>query len=176
MRFPKTALALLVSAASLFAQGSASLTKEFLANYDDTAKKFISLAEKVPADKYSYKPGDGVRTMGQVFIHIAGANVMIPAAPLGMKAPADFKLGRDSEKTLTDKDQIVAAMRTAMQHGRAAVQAALENPDKPAKLFGRDTTNAGVALLIVTHMHEHLGQSIAYARGAGVTPPWSEGR
>jgi uncharacterized damage-inducible protein DinB len=166
----------MVSAASLFAQNSASLKKEFLANYDDTAKKFISLAEKVPADKYSYKPGDGVRTIAQVFIHIAGANVMIPAAPLGLKAPADFKLSRDSEKTLTDKEQIVAALKTGMQHGRSAVEAAFENPDKPAKLFGRETTNAGVALLLITHMHEHLGQSIAYARGAGVTPPWSEGR
>ena len=51
----------------------------------------------------------------------------------------------------------------------------MDTPDKATKLFGRDSTNAGVALLLITHMHEHLGQSIAYARSNGVTPPWSEG-
>jgi hypothetical protein len=27
---------------------------------------------------------------------------------------------------------------------------------------------------ILVHMHEHLGQSIAYARMNGITPPWSK--
>ena len=47
---------------------------------------------------------------------------------------------------------------------------------KATKLFGRDNTYGGVKLLIITHLHEHLGQSIAYARTNKVTPPWSAGR
>ena len=42
-------------------------------------------------------------------------------------------------------------------------------------LFGRETSARGALLLVITHCHEHLGQSIAYARMNGVTPPWSEG-
>jgi uncharacterized damage-inducible protein DinB len=34
-------------------------------------------------------------------------------------------------------------------------------------------TVRGALLLATTHMHEHLGQSIAYARTIGVVPPWS---
>jgi uncharacterized damage-inducible protein DinB len=30
-------------------------------------------------------------------------------------------------------------------------------------------------IVLVSHGHEHLGQSIAYARTIGVVPPWSEG-
>jgi len=45
---------------------------------------------------------------------------------------------------------------------------------KPVKLFGRETTYEGVLFLMANHMHEHLGQSIAYARTNGVTPPWSK--
>ena len=47
--------------------------------------------------------------------------------------------------------------------------------DDPTKLFGRDTTKRAAMLMYVTHMHEHLGQSVAYARSNGVVPPWSAG-
>ncbi len=169
------ALALLVSAASLFAQGSAKLKSEYLANFDDTAKKFISLAEKLPADKYSYKPGEGVRSIAQVFVHISGANLM-GSNSFGMTMPSDVKLTRESEKIMTNKDEIVALLKKSMEHSRKAIEAAMDAPEKETKLFGRSLSNAGAALLLITHMHEHLGQQIAYARGAGVTPPWSEGR
>jgi uncharacterized damage-inducible protein DinB len=32
----------------------------------------------------------------------------------------------------------------------------------------------GALMLILTDQHEHLGQSIAYARSNGVVPPWSK--
>jgi uncharacterized damage-inducible protein DinB len=171
MRFPKIALAVVVSAASMFAQGSAKLKAEYLANFDDTAKKFISLAEKVPADKYSYKPGEGVRTIGQVFVHIVGANAF-GSNSFGLPA-TDIKLSRDMEKTLTDKAEIVTLLKKVMEHSRKAIEMGMDAQEKETKLFGRAMSNAGAALTLITHMHEHLGQSIAYARGAGVTPPWS---
>jgi hypothetical protein len=31
----------------------------------------------------------------------------------------------------------------------------------------------GVFMLLAAHLHEHLGQSIAYARINGIAPPWS---
>jgi len=46
---------------------------------------------------------------------------------------------------------------------------------EPTKLFGQDSTVRAAMLLFVTHMHEHLGQLVAYARSNGVVPPWSAG-
>jgi uncharacterized damage-inducible protein DinB len=45
--------------------------------------------------------------------------------------------------------------------------------DNMTRLYGRDVGEWAVLLQLVTHMNEHLGQSIAYARMNGVTPPWS---
>ena len=42
------------------------------------------------------------------------------------------------------------------------------------KLFGRDMTKQAAVMLILEDQHEHLGQSIAYARTNGVVPPWSK--
>jgi uncharacterized damage-inducible protein DinB len=38
-------------------------------------------------------------------------------------------------------------------------------------VFGRDMTKQGALMLILENQHEHLGQSIAYARTNGVVPP-----
>jgi hypothetical protein len=39
-------------------------------------------------------------------------------------------------------------------------------------LFGTSTTLRGVLIDIETHIAEHLGQAIAYARVNGIVPPW----
>jgi hypothetical protein len=44
----------------------------------------------------------------------------------------------------------------------------------PVKLFGHDLTKQGAVMLLLGDQHEHLGQSIAYARSNGVVPPWSK--
>ena len=162
-------------AACVPAQDSApSLRSEFLANYDDTAKKIISLAEAIPADKYAWRPGAGVRSISEVYVHLAGANFMIPSM-LGVKPPAG--LSRDAEKTVTEKAKAIEMLKQSMQHAREAMSSALEgDTNKPVKVFGRQSTIAGASLLLISHMHEHLGQSIAYARSAGVAPPWSAAR
>ena len=176
MLLKKTAAFALLLAAGAFSQESArTVRSEFLANFDDVTKKITSLGEAIPEEKYTWRPADGVRSISEVLMHITGANLFIPTM-LGAKMPAGL-ITRDSEKTVTKKADVLPLLRKASDHARTAVSGALEgDPNKPAKVFGRDSTNAGASLLIISHLHEHLGQLIAYARSVGVTPPWSGGR
>jgi uncharacterized damage-inducible protein DinB len=45
--------------------------------------------------------------------------------------------------------------------------------DRKVEMFGKETTVRGVLMVLANHIHEHLGQSIAYARANKVVPPWS---
>ena len=45
--------------------------------------------------------------------------------------------------------------------------------DKPVRMYGELSTERAAFITALTHIHEHLGQSIAYARMNGVVPPWS---
>jgi len=47
---------------------------------------------------------------------------------------------------------------------------------RPADFFGQKTTRRGILIWLDTHMGEHLGQAIAYARMNGIAPPWSAGQ
>ncbi len=171
LRFP--ALILFAAGLPALAQPPAGLRAYVLNDLNALEKKFVSLAEAMPQEKYSWRPAEKVRSVSEVYVHIVSANFFIPQS-FGVKPPAS--LTRDMEKTLTDKTEIVAKLKECFAHVRKSVT---DTPDadlnKAIKLFGRDSTVGGALYIITTHMHEHLGQSIAYARTNGVTPPWSMG-
>ena len=146
----------------------ASFRAEFLAQLDDVEKKLLSLAEAIPQEKYGWRPGEGVRSTSEVFLHIAGGNYFL-ATFLGADAP---KNDYDLEKIVTRKADVIVELKKSFDHLHAAASRTTEL-EKPVKMFGTSTTNRGVLVTVLSHLHEHLGQSIAYARMNGVTPPWS---
>jgi uncharacterized damage-inducible protein DinB len=150
---------------------AADVRTMFLDQLGDVEKKLTSLAQAMPAEKYAWRPGAGVRSVSEVFVHIAGANYFFPSMA-GVKPPAG--IGRDMEKTVTEKAKVQEVLKQSFEHARKAVKG-LSDADmaKPIKMFGKDSTVDALLFTMATHMHEHLGQSIAYARTNGVVPPWS---
>jgi uncharacterized damage-inducible protein DinB len=138
----------------------------------DIETKYVKLAEAMKG-KLDYRPGAGVRSAAEVFAHVAAGNLFIPTT-WGVKPPAGLDAQAIAKET--DPEKIVANLRASFAHVRASLAAVPESElDKGIKLFGQDATVRKAQITIMTHMHEHLGQSIAYARASGVTPPWSGG-
>ena len=141
---------------------------EFIANLDDVEKKLVTLAESTPADKFTWRPSKDVRSISEVYTHIAGSNYFL-ASFLGVDAPG---MDGDLEKTVTKKAEVIAELKRSFAHLRKA-SASVRDLETPVKMFGNQTTSRGVLVTVISHLHEHLGQSIAYARMNGVIPPWS---
>src|ERR1700756_814426 len=53
---------------------------EFLQEISYYEERYTRLAEAVPADKYNWRPAEGVRSIGEVYAHIAAANYGIARA------------------------------------------------------------------------------------------------
>ena len=135
------------------------------------AEKFEGLA-KVMAGKYDWKPGEGVRSVGDVFNLIVNENKMLVGVLAGK--PAGPRGARPAP--ITDPAELQAALRASYADLKQALAALSESDLKATvRMFGRETTKQGAALLLLFDQHEHLGQSIAYARSNGVVPPWSLG-
>jgi uncharacterized damage-inducible protein DinB len=153
------------------ARAAAPLTgfrAEFFANLADVQEKIVELAEAMPADKYTWRPAAGVRSVSEVYMHIAGGNYFL-ATFLGVAAPNRTE---DLETTVTKKAEVISELKRSFEHLRAAATRT-EDLEKQVKMFGSTTTHRGVLMTILSHLHEHLGQSIAYGRMNGVVPPWS---
>ena len=108
---------------------------EALKRLDAIEKKIVDLAGAVPADKYTWRPGEDVRSVSEVYLHIAAANYGIPGS-IGTPPPEGFSFGGYDKQT-TDKAEILPKVKASFAHLRGAIEKlAVGDADKAVKLFG----------------------------------------
>jgi len=153
--------------------GVTGYRSEVLAEVIVQEDKFTRLAEAIPAEKYSWRPSSDVRSFGEVFLHVAAANYNLYQL-VGTLPPAGFDV-KGFETSTSDKAKVLATLKDSFVHAKKAITAMPDaDLDKSLDWFGGKNTQRSILLFIVRHAAEHLGQSIAYARFIGTTPPWTE--
>ncbi len=181
MRKSLTALVLaLTVAATANAQApQASLMADMHRDVNEVQKKLVDLANAIPEAAYAWRPSAAARSVQETLLHVASDNYLIPIA-MGKPAPAgsgitsDFATAAAFEKKVMTKAQIVAELDASFKHLHQAMSLTTDgNLAETIKFFGQDWSRQRAMVLTVTHLHEHLGQMIAYARSNNVTPPWS---
>src|SRR6476660_6647682 len=111
---------------------------EFLADLEETQDKITRLAAAVPAEKYSWRPAPDVRSVSEVYMHIAGGNYFL-ATFLGVQPPADMP--KDLEK-ITDKANVLAELKKSFDHLRHIIASESDaDLDKSVKMFGKPATH-----------------------------------
>jgi uncharacterized damage-inducible protein DinB len=168
---------MLASAPALTAQSAPpDFLREFEGQFGASARKLVALAEAMPASSYAWSPGEGVASAARVYLHIARYNYMYPHENMGRPSPVSPEEygGWEDASASMSKEEVVRTLAESMEYVRGVADemdpAAL---DRATTLYGREVGEWAVLLQLVTHMNEHLGQSIAYARMNGVVPPWS---
>jgi len=142
--------------------------KEFLGQIDFVKGRLTQLAEAMPEDKYSWTPGEGVRSVGEVYVHVAESNYYMLSLVKGEKPDMS------SSESKADKKTALEMMEKAFAVVKeSAAQFSEEDLNREIEAFGMKFSVRNFMVTMIAHLHEHLGQSIAYARMNGVTPPWS---
>lgn len=174
-------LALLLLAPTLAAEemeagaedGGAVFMAALRADFDRAAAKLTSLGEAIPAEKYDWRPAEGVRSVGEQLVHVAAANFMLGRA-LGVAIPEGLPDLRQLESEVTEKADVLALLERSIDHARSAFDAtSVDRLGDLVEIFGGELPAARVLIQVAAHSHEHLGNLIAYARANGVVPPWS---
>ena len=151
--------------------------KSYLAGVEELQGKFLQLAEAIPAEKYSWRPAPGVRSIGEVFMHVASEYYVWSPRSFGATPSPLITMNREGFQqfeSAATKENVLKHLKEGYAYGRQAVEGV-----DPATLaanrqfFGRDASTTDVALGMSGDLHEHLGQLIAYARMNGIKPPWS---
>jgi uncharacterized damage-inducible protein DinB len=148
--------------------------EEFEGQFGSSGSKIVALAEAMPAEVYGWSPGEGVATVATVFMHIARYNYMYPHENMGRPSPFTPEEYGRWEDEVTDKAEVVRLLNASVEYVYGIARGTKPSDlDVERTLYGRQVGEWAVLLQLVTHMNEHLGQSIAYARMNGVVPPWS---
>ncbi len=134
--------------------------------------EFVAAAEAMPADKFNFAPTgsgkfDGVRTYAQEIKHVTEANYAFfrGFGVSGGKSRGDIE-------SLSDRDQILAALRQSFQYAHSAI-ATITAANAFTAMDGNGTTRAGLAVQSISHPQDHYGQMVEYLRMNGIIPPAS---
>jgi uncharacterized damage-inducible protein DinB len=179
----KLCVALLV-ALPAFAATTSDFKSEYVTEFSSASRQIAALAKAMPADKFDWRPAPGVRSVGEVYVHIAETNVLL-LGYVGVRVdfPGPRFSGKESgsqiiarnlefEKTVHGKENVIALLERTLDAVRTSLATA--DMEKPVEMFGQRTTTRAVYLRILAHANEHMGQSVAYARMNGIVPPWSK--
>lgn len=139
--------------------------------YNYTKQNLIGAAEKMPAEHFSFKPTNDVRSYAELFGHVISTNYM---ACSGLRGEANPNKD-DLEKTLKTKDDVVKAVKASFEFCDAAMKNLTEaNLKETFKAGTRDVPKTSPLLLLIAHSQEHYGNLVTYLRLKGIVPPSSE--
>ena len=149
----------------------APFIKSVLNDLNEVEGKVVSLAEAMPQNTYDWRPMEGVRSVSEVYKHIAASNYFILSFVGGKKKEG---MGENMGKDVKDKEQIIKTLKDSYAYTKDFIsKMSASDLDKGVDFFGNKTDYRGMLFILLGDNHEHLGQSIAYARTNHVVPPWS---
>ena len=138
--------------------------------YSMVKQNILRSADKMPEDKYAFKPADSVRTYGQLLAHVADGQYEFCGAAASKR---DMK---DVEHTAKTKAEIVSALKTAFAYCDA-IYAGMTDA-KALELMpgfgGQKITRLSMLDFNVAHTMEHYGNLVTYMRIEGIVPPSSD--
>jgi uncharacterized damage-inducible protein DinB len=175
-----TAVLLLLASFSVLSQAQEmkGFRADLLGDIQYAQKEIMELENAMPEKTMTWRPEEGVRSVSEVYLHIAHSNYLFMkfagvALPAGISVESEADASK-FEKATTDKKEIAAQLTKSFDFLIASLKhlddASLEHQ---VTFFGQKMTMRGLMIALATHMHEHLGQSIAYARTNHIVPPWT---
>ncbi len=166
------ATALLVTAPGIAQSLPGDYRNEMLEHFDRSSRKLQVLSQAIPAELYTWSPGEGVMSIAQVYMHIARYNYMYLEENLGIPAPSGVDW--PNFEAITDKAVVIDLLGKSIEHVKRSTND-MSDADltRETTLYGNQVAGWAVLLQLIAHMNEHVGQSIAYARMNGIIPPWS---
>ena len=162
------------------AQSREGVMGDLLKDVTDVEKKILDLAKAMPDSAYDWRPGPGARSTSEVFAHIAADNYFMPAladkpAPKETGITKEYKTAAAFEKKPLSKAAAIAELEKSFAFLKSSMSSTTDAQlGTGIDVFGEKGTVRGLWISATTHLHEHLGQLIAYARSNKVTPPWSK--
>src|ERR1700757_4015918 len=137
--------------------------------YDRFSKNLIGAADKLAADKYSYRPTPEQMTFAHLMTHVAEANNGLCAAIAGEKR--EVKLSESDSK-----DTLAAAVKDSFTYCNQVLGKADDSTlgQKVTVHEGQTTTRAALLIRLVAGWADHYSAAAMYLRLNNLLPPSAE--
>ena len=164
------AATLITMPAALLAQAANPLTAGAKVQFGALTGLVIRSAEKVPEELYSFRATPEVRSMAELFGHVADALFSMCSTAAGAKPPRT-----GIEKAVTAKPALIAALKEGVNYCNTVFDGMNDQRGtETVPFYFGPTPRLSVLYFSVTHTYEHYGNLVTYMRLKNIVPPSSE--
>ena len=147
-----------------------TVTSSLQGLFEITKDQVIASAELLDEELYAFRPTDEVRSMGELFAHIAGAQYLFCSAAAGESSP----VSENFEETRKTKAAIIEALEMGFGYCEGVYARITDDTGgRAVEFFTGPNTAFGVLAFNSAHNYEHYGNLVTYMRLNGIVPPSS---
>jgi uncharacterized damage-inducible protein DinB len=164
---------LLISSAGYAQSLSSEEIKSFLVKEWQRAKEYtVDYLNTMPADKYSFKAVDSIRSFAQQMLHLAQGNLFLMSMATDVKPPAYANSDLEHSPGAQNKDSVMYYVTSSYDYCINGVKNSDVNKwGEKKKLGDAEQTRFGLIMKTFEHQTHHRGQTTIYIRLLGIRPP-----
>jgi len=145
---------------------------QFVKDWERAKSYTLEYLNTMPADKYSFKAVDSIRSFAQQMLHLASGNAGLIGAATGVKIQ-QWPAGRlENSTTAQTKDSVVYYVSRSYDFAIESLNAF--DPGKFGEMVSQGNNKASRYALFLKafeHQTHHRGQTTIYIRLLGIRPP-----
>jgi len=132
----------------------------------------VDYLNAMPADKYSFRPVDSIRSFAQQMLHLALSNIFLMSNATSVKPLSFMQSDLERSPTAQTKDSVMYYVTTSYDFCVNAVRSSDVNKwGEKTKLFSFEETRLAFMMKVFEHQAHHRGQTTIYIRLQGIRPP-----
>jgi uncharacterized damage-inducible protein DinB len=132
----------------------------------------VDYLNTMPADKYSFKAVDSIRSFAQQMLHLAQGNLFLMSNATDQQPPAFLAANLEHSPTAQVKDSVMYYVTSSYDYCINAVKNSDINKwGEKKKLFNFEETKLALMMKTFEHQTHHRGQTTIYIRLLGIKPP-----
>jgi uncharacterized damage-inducible protein DinB len=163
----------LLSASQIQAQSLEAVKAQMVKDWERAKEYTKEYLNTMPADKYSFKANDSVRSFAQQMLHLAAANIFLMSNASSEKPPAWLSFTLEKQAGAQSRDSVMYYVMASYDYAiNTAKNSVISQWGETKKIFGRfEETKFAMMNKAFEHQTHHRGQTTIYIRLAGMKPP-----
>lgn len=132
----------------------------------------IDYLNTMPADKYSFKPVDSIRSFAQQMLHLAAGNLFLMSSGTDIPTPGFLSQDLEQRPGAQTKDSVMYYVSASYDYCINAVNTFDQAKwGETKEIFGMKATRYALMIKTFEHQTHHRGQTTIYIRLQGIRPP-----
>ncbi|MEP7372735.1 MAG: DinB family protein [Chitinophagaceae bacterium] len=154
------------------AQSLADVKAQMGKDWERAKSYTVDYLNTMPADKYSFKATDSIRSFAQQMLHLAQANIFLMSNATDQQPPAWLMSNPENSKTAQQKDSVMYYVTSSYDFCMTGVKnSEISKWWEKKKIFGFEETRFALMNKTFEHQTHHRGQATIYIRLQGIKPP-----